>query len=166
MTARPERGSEMVQLTDQQFRAKHEALDFMNRELSAFTDRKDAGQPEASIIGVGIGQESVRMYIEEGPLPARPVPEAFNGLQTMLIQTSGFMVAPVPGTPTAPVRPAPCGVSVGHHNDGGNFGLRGPRLSGNKVYSQEQSRTRGLQSRHGRRPDCSTGASRRRYSVE
>ena len=106
----------MVRLTDQQFRAKEEALAFVNTGTSAFSARPDTDPPTISFVGVGISQESVRMYVEGGRPPAGAVPDTFNGLRTMLIQTSGFTVGPVSGIPTTPVHPTPCGVSVGHQN--------------------------------------------------
>ena len=114
ITAGPEGGLGVVQLTDKQRRAKHQALELVDKGISAFVAQQGSGQTEASVVGVGIGQESVRVYVEGGTLPTGAVPDDFNGLQTMIIQTAGFTIAPVPGIQTAPARPTPCGVSVGH----------------------------------------------------
>ena len=106
----------MIQLTDKQFRAKDEALAFVDKGASVFTAQQSANQPSASIVGVGIGQDSVRLYVEGGALPAGAIPDAFNGIQTILIGTPGFTVVPVARIQSTRVRPTPCGVSVGHHN--------------------------------------------------
>ncbi len=86
----------------------------MNRMALSLNAQQQASQPQASIVGVGVGQEGIRLYVTGGTLSAGMVPSAFNGLQVTVIQTPGFTVTPPPGIQAAINRPTLCGVSAGH----------------------------------------------------
>lgn len=97
-------------LTDQQAQAKQEALTQM---LRGGFSTQGTGQPAAPIVGIGVGQDGIRVYVEGDSLPAGAVPDAFNGLQTNIIPTPGFTIGPAPALSLSATRPTPCGTSIG-----------------------------------------------------
>ncbi len=62
-----------------------------------------ANQPLASLIGIGVGEDNIRIYATDDQAVANAIPNAFNGVKTEIVITPGFEAA------------VQCGVSVGHH---------------------------------------------------
>lgn len=58
----------------------------------------------ASLIGIGIGEDNIRIYATDDQAVANAVPSAFIGVKTEIVITPGFEAA------------VQCGVSVGHQN--------------------------------------------------
>ena len=95
-------------LTDQLIEAKQMALEHF-RGQGAFTPQANqfapqANQPLASLIGIGIGEDNIRIYATDDQAVANAVPSAFIGVKTEIVITPGFEAA------------VQCGVSVGHQN--------------------------------------------------
>ncbi|MDE2953550.1 MAG: hypothetical protein OXR71_03425 [Gemmatimonadota bacterium] len=92
--------------TDQQIEAKQMALEHF-RGQGAFTPQANqlasqADQQLASLIGIGIGEDNIRIYATNPEAVGNMVQDEFNEVKTEIVITSGFEAA------------VPCGVSVGH----------------------------------------------------
>ena len=92
--------------TNQQIEAKQMALEHF-RGRGAFTPQANqvasqANQAVSSLIGIGIGEDNIRIYATNPEAVGNMVQNEFNGVKTEIVITSGFEAA------------VQCGVSVGH----------------------------------------------------
>ena len=81
------------------------------RGQGAFTPQANQFAPQAdqvvaSLIGIGIGEDNIRIYATNRQEVKNIVPGAFNGVNTEIVFTPRFETT----------APTPCGVSVGHYN--------------------------------------------------
>lgn len=85
--------------TQQQLDAKQEALDYFQSQ-QAFAPATI--EQVAPIVGVGIGEDSLRVYATETETQDIEIPSSFNNINTDVVATPGFNAS------------ISCGVSVGH----------------------------------------------------
>lgn len=108
-------------LTAQQAAAKkaaHSRFDYPARVAAqyqgALKGRDDLPRFTQGIEGIGISDDSIRVYILRGHDEAVEIPSEFEGLRTECISTAGFgILAPARQNELSPV---PGGVSIGHYN--------------------------------------------------
>ncbi|MDE0055039.1 MAG: hypothetical protein OXT64_12420 [Gammaproteobacteria bacterium] len=107
-------------LTSQQAAAKeaaHNRFDNPARiaaqDQDGLTDRDDLPRFTQGIEGIGIADDSIRVYILKGHEEAVEIPSEFEGLRTERFSTAGFgILAPARQNALSPV---PGGVSIGHY---------------------------------------------------
>ena len=99
-------------LTTQHSVAKQAARrHFRGTHMSAASVDSDK-QPiplDLSLAGIGVGKDTIRIYVLEDRMREPDVPDYFEGLPSEVILTTGFKASA-----TARRRPSPCGVSGGH----------------------------------------------------
>lgn len=102
--------------TSQQLRAKHAALEYLKPTYSILAEERGRRTRRVSppVVGVGIGNNNLRVYTQDVEHARHAVLDEFEGVRTFLIHTSGFHATPPIPSPPRGVAGTPCGVSVGH----------------------------------------------------